>query len=552
MNPKEVGMLRSIGMLFALSLAGISLAAEGKRPNIVVILADDLGYSDLGCYGGEIATPNIDRLAERGLRFTQFYNGGRCCPTRASLMTGLHPHQAGIGRMTHDTGKPGYRGFLTANTVTIPEVLRAAGYRTAMAGKWHLSVTQEPPGHMRNLNNQAIRDRFSDPATYPTGRGFEEFYGVVWGVANYFDPFSLVHNAEPVREVPKGYYVTDAVNEQAVAFIDKYGKGPEPFFLYVAHLAPHWPLHARAEDVAKYEQTYKVGWQAIREARHKRMLEKGLLPPGTNLPPRHNAGRTWEENPTKAWDARAMAVHAAMVDRMDQGIGKILAKLDERKLLDDTLILFLSDNGASPEAYPNPGFDRPSQTRDGRKIAYPPSKDVLPGGEETFFYFGPAWANVANTPLRMWKAEMYEGGICTPLIAHWPATVKAGVTAQAGHVIDVMATCVELAGTAYPKEYQGRPITPLEGKSLLPVLRGEQRKGHDAICWEHFGARAIREGDWKLVARKGAKWELYDLSKDRTELDDRTAEMPERVKAMEAKWNEWAKRSMVYPTPEQP
>ena len=545
-----------VAATFAVAVLGTTVARAADRPNVVVILADDLGYSDLGCYGGEVRTPNLDALAKQGLRFTQFYNGGRCCPTRASLMTGLHPHQAGVGRMTMDAGLPGYRGFLTDNTVTIAEVLRAAGYRTAMVGKWHLSLTREGPNHLKHLNNQSILDTFSDPNTYPVARGFEEHYGVIWGVVNYFDPFSLVYNTEPVREVPDDYYITDALTDQAVSYIEKYGKGPEPFFLYVAHVAPHWPLHALEADTARYEQTYQAGWDAIRAARHRRMIELGLLPAdGQTLSPPHDRKQDWDNNPTRAWDARAMAVHAAMIDRMDQGVGRIVDKLRQTGQLDNTLILFLSDNGASPEAYPNPGFDRPSETRDGRKIAYPPAKQVMPGPEETFFGFGPAWANVANTPLRWWKAEMHEGGICTPLIAHWPKGLKTppgGVTNQPGHVIDLMATCIDLAGTQYPAEFQGRRITPMEGKSLAPIFRGEQRQGHDFLAWEHFGARAIRQGAWKLVARRGRPWELYDLSHDRTELNDLAPHQQARVDELAAAWERWAKAVNVYPSPDGP
>jgi arylsulfatase len=543
-----------LSLLFpACTHAADTPAPRRTRPNIVLILADDLGYSDLGCYGGEVRTPHLDSLAQRGLRFTHFYNGGRCCPTRASLMTGLHPHQAGVGRMTIDAGAPGYRGTLTDNTVTIAEVLRTAGYRTGMVGKWHLSLTQERPGHMKALNNQTILDTFSDPRTYPVARGFDRHYGVIWGVVNYFDPFSLVRDAEPIRQVPDDYYITDALTDQAVKYIDDWSKESAPFFLYVAHVAPHWPLHALEPDVARYEETYRAGWDAIRNARHRRMVEMGLLPDDQpTLSPRHDPTKRWEDNPTKAWDARAMAVHAAMIDRLDHGVGRIISKLTDVGQLDNTLILFLSDNGASPEAYPNPGFDRPSQTRDGRKIAYPPNKDVPAGPEETFFYMGPMWANVANTPFRRWKAETYEGGICTPLIAHWPGGLltRAGeITHQPGHVIDLMATCLDAAGATYPQEFSGRQITPPEGKSLLPVFHGRQRDGHEILAWEHFGHRAIRRGPWKLVARSGAAWELYDLSKDRSELNDVAAAHPATVKELDEAWHRWAERTHVYPLP---
>ena len=543
-----VGVLL-MGMGWALE----TFAQAPRRPNIIVILADDLGYSDLGCYGGEIRTPHLDALAAKGLRFTQFYNGARCCPTRASLMTGLYPHQAGVGRMTRDEGAPGYRGTLGPNSATIAELLGAAGYRTGMAGKWHLSLTEERPGHMAALNNQRILDTFADPATYPVGRGFAEHYGIIWGVVNFFDPFSLVRNAEAVREVPKDYYITDALGAYAVDFVARQNDAAEPFFLYLAYTAPHWPLHAREEDVARYAETYAGGWDAVRAARHARMMGMGLLSrEQKTLSPPIERKTAWENNPTKEWDARAMAVHATMIDSMDRGIGQVVAKLAETKQLDNTLILFLSDNGASPEAYPNPGFDRPSETRDGRKIVYPPNKTTMPGPETTFFGFGPAWANVANTPLRWWKAEVHEGGICTPMIAHWPAGMggKGGaITHQVGHVMDIMATCLDVAGVEYPRAFAGRELTPIEGKSLAPVLRGGRREGHAAIGWEHYDARALRMGDWKLVARAGKPWELYDLSRDRVELNDLAGSEPERVREMGVEWEKWARRTWVLPKP---
>ncbi|MEC8934907.1 MAG: arylsulfatase, partial [Planctomycetota bacterium] len=522
----------------------------------IVIMVDDMGWSDLGCYGGEIRTPNIDGLAGGGLRFTSFYNTARCCPTRASLLTGLYPHQAGLGRMTFDAGKPGYRGFLTANTVTIPEVLRGAGYRTAMVGKWHLSLTESPGEHMKFLNNQAIRKRFSDPATYPVSRGFEEHYGIIWGVTSFFDPYSLVHNLEPVREVPKDYYITDAFSDHAVEYVEKYSRGKEPFFLYLAYTAPHWPLHALPEDIKKYEDTYKVGWNVIRKARFKRMVEMGLLDKeSARLSDRIRPEKKWKNNPRAMWDAQAMAVHAAMIDRVDQGIGRLVGKLKDLKIFDNTLILFLSDNGASPEEPRRPGFDRNSETRDGRKVHYYGPKDprkILPGPETTYSGFGPMWANAANTPFRYWKARNHEGGVATPLIAHWPKGLKAragSITHEPGHVIDIMATCVDLAKTKYPGKYKGRDITPVEGKSLAPIFSRGKRQGHEAIYFEHYGNRAIRKGAWKLVGLGGKPWELYDLESDRTETENLAAKHPERVKELEELWNAWAKRAKVSPRP---
>ncbi len=527
-----------------------------ERPNILLVMVDDMGWSDLGCYGGEARTPAIDSLARNGLRFSTFYNTGRCCPTRASLLTGLYPHQAGVGRMTFDTGTPGYRGWLQRTTVTIAEVLRGAGYRTAMAGKWHLSLTKSLDNHMKHLNNQVIRTTFSDPATYPVARGFEEHYGIIWGVVNYFDPFSLVHNTEAIRTVPKDYYITDALTDHAEQYIEKYSRDGKPFFLYLAYTAPHWPLHARPEDIEKYKDTYTAGWQAIREARYKRQVALGLIDPTTAaLSERYRPKRTWETNATRNWDARAMAVHTAMIDRVDQGIARIIRKLKKLNLFDNTVVLFLSDNGASPEEPSRPGFDRTSQTRDGRDVTYygrGKPKTVMPGPETTYAGFGPHWANVANTPFRYWKATQHEGGIRTPLIIHWPKgiTLTPGtITHSPGHVIDIMATCVDLAGATYPEEYQGNTITPLEGKSLVPILSGTKRDGHEAIFFEHFGSRAVRRGAWKLVALENGPWELYDMTTDHTETKNLAGDHPDKVAKLAALWEAWAKRTQVYPRP---
>ena len=536
-----------------------SAGGEGGRPNIVVILADDLGYSDIGSYGGEIRTPNLDRLAADGLRFTQFYNTARCYPTRASLLTGLYPHQAGVGAGTVDRGLPGYRGHLTPNTVTIAEVLRAAGYRTGMVGKWHVSNTlsrEDEQEQLAWLAHRADFGPFSPLEQYPLNRGFDDYYGNIWGVVDYFDPFSLVNGLEPVDSVPPGYYHTDALSDSAVAYVERYARDDRPFFLYLAHTAPHWPLHALPEDIARYDSAYAGGWQATREARYGRMVATGIIDSArTELSPRVQPEVTWEENPDRVFDMRAMAVHAAMVDRMDQGIGRLLRTLESLGELDNTLILFLSDNGASPERPSRfgPGFDRAGSTRDGREVVFPVEKQALPGPQTVHSGIGPRWANVANSPFRGWKAGTYEGGIATPMIVHWPAglSVPAGtITRQAGHVIDIMATLVEAAGATYPTLFEGREITPLAGTSLLPILRGEERPGHEALYWEHMGSRAIRVGDWKLVSTgAAAPWELYDLARDRAEMHDLAETDPDRVREMEQMWNEWASRSQVLPRP---
>lgn len=556
-------LLPILAPLLMAACAGGGAAATGSAaadpPNIVVIMADDLGFSDLGSYGGEIRTPNLDGLARRGLRFTQFYNTARCYPTRASLLTGLYPHQAGVGAGTFDRGLPGYRGHLTGNTVTIAEVLRQAGYRTGMVGKWHVSNTLRRADEREQLAWLAHRadfGPFSPLEQYPVNRGFDDFYGNIWGVVDYFDPFSLVNGTDAVPSVPLDYYHTDALSDSAVAYVERYARDERPFFLYVAHTAPHWPLHALPEDIARYEDTYAAGWQAIREARYRRQIDSGLLSADdTPLSPRVDAEVPWEGNPDRAFDVRAMATHAAMVDRMDQGIGRLIRRLDALGELDNTLILFLSDNGASPERPSEfgPGFDRAGSTRDGRTVVFPVNKEALPGAQTVHAGIGPRWANVANTPFRWWKARSHEGGIATPLIVHWPAGMRVppgSVTEQPGHVIDIMATALEAAGVSYPTSYQGRQITPLAGRSLLPILRGEERAGHAALFWEHMGARAIRAGDWKLVSSGAdAPWELYDLARDRSEQNDLAARHPERVREMEEQWNDWARGSQVLPRP---
>ncbi|MBT1688503.1 arylsulfatase [Dawidia soli] len=533
-------------------------ALPDKRPNIVLIMADDLGYSDIGCYGGEIETPNLDRLARRGLRFNRFYNASRCCPTRAALLTGLYNHQAGVGIMTTDQQAPGYRGFLTENTVTIAEVLRDAGYHTGMVGKWHVSNTVEQSTkeeHLRWQAHQVSYPVFSPVNQYPSGRGFEKFYGNIWGVVNYFDPFALVNGTEPVPAVPKNFYYTDAVSDSASAYVRQFSKASNPFFLYVAYTAPHWPLHALPEDIKKYKETYRAGWDVIRQKRYDKMMKRGLFGGTKNiLSPRWNGKRTWDENPDKEWDIQAMAVKAAMIDRMDQGIGRIIRALEQSGELENTLILFLSDNGASSDDAQKygPGFDRPGQTRTGAEIIYPVDKKMMPGPETTFASADNMWSNVSNTPFRYWKTEPYEGGICTPLIAHWPAGITArrgSVTDQVGHVIDFMATFLELAHQAYPTEFNGRSISPTPGRSLVPVLKGNRRQAHDYLFFEHLGRKAVIHGRWKLLAVNQKPWELYDLQRDRTEIENVAAQHPDLVKELSAQWQTWAVQNKVLPKP---
>lgn len=533
--------------------------APPKRPNIIVILADDLGFSDIGCYGGEINTPNINYLAQSGIRYTQFYNTSRCCPTRASLLTGLYNQQAGIGEMTEARDEPGYLGHLSENAVTLAEVLRSAGYHTAMSGKWHVSNTigqKTKQEQMDWLNHHATFGDFSPITQYPTNRGFEKFFGTIWGVVDFYDPFSLVSGTTPIRSVPNDYYHTDAINDTAVAYINSYARSDKPFFLYVAENAPHWPLQAKPEDIAKYKDTYKAGWDAIRKARYEKMVKLGLIDPATTkLPERWNSGLKWENNPDTTWDAMAMAVHAAMIDRMDQGIGRILNALRQTGQLDNTLILFLSDNGASPENCANygPGFDRPDETRDGRKIIYATKKQVMPGPQTMYASIGPRWANVANTPYQYAKAESYEGGLHTPLIAYWPKGItakKGSFSHHVGHVMDFMRTFTELAGAKYPATYNGHTITPTSGISLVPTFSGKQTPGHEALFNEHFGARYVRSGNWKLVSMSNdSTWHLYHMATDKSEMVDLAAQYPEKVHELDSAWRVWANTHGVFPKP---
>jgi len=553
--------LFSLLILFCLAFHhsyGQDNSQSEERPNIIVIMADDLGFSDLGCYGGEIETPNLDKLAVSGVRSNSFYNTSRCCPTRASFLTGLYPHQAGIGRMTMDAGEPGYRGSLQSNTVTIAEVLKDAGYQTGMAGKWHVSETIDKGGdeQLKWLSHQENYGDFADVSTYPTSRGFDKYYGNIWGVVDYFDPFSLVNGNKQVKNVPKDYYHTNAIGDSAVAYVEQFSKNKEPFFLYVAHCAPHWPLQAPEAEIKKYMNTYKVGWNRIREERYKRLIQKGIIQnKNSSLTPFMFPDKIWETNPNKEWDIRAMAVHAAMVDVLDQSVGRLLEKLEETGELDNTLILFFSDNGASaerPSKY-GAGFDRAGSTRDGRKVIFPVNKDSLPGSQTVVSGIGPVWSHTANTPFKYWKSRVYEGGINTPFIAYWPkGGLKNGtIISRPAHVTDIMATCLDLAKSSYPTQYKGNKITPTPGKSIMPLLRGDESyQTQKVYFWEHFGSNAIRKGDWKLVKLDNqSNWELYNISEDKTENNNVAMQFPEKAKELEKEWMILAKKYQVFPMP---
>jgi arylsulfatase len=518
----------------AAGLASANAAATKQRPNIVLILADDMGFSDLGCYGGEIRTPNIDSLAHQGVRFTQFYNTARCCPTRASILTGLYPHQAGIGHMV-DNPKPfpGYRGDLSRNAVTIAEALKPAGYQTLMSGKWHVTPVTESKHN------------------WPRQRGFDRYYGIIHGAADYFNPVTLTRDNEKEPVDKPGYYFTDAIASNAADFITSAAKKKDPFFLYAAFTAPHWPLHALESDIARYKGRYKDGWDNLRQERLKRQVEMGIIDKRWPLTDRDPTVAPWKDAADKEWQQRRMEVYAAQVDRLDQGVGRILEALRQSGQENNTLVLFLADNGGCAEELgPKArGLHVPAKTFDGKPVKPGNIPGVMPGSEETYQSYGVPWANLSNTPFRLYKHWVHEGGIATPLIARWPGVIRREntLTHEPGHLIDVMATCVDVAGAKYPESFNGERITPLEGKSLRPVFETGKRTGHNAIFWEHEGNRAVRQGKWKLVSRRPGGWELYDLEADRTEMQDLAAKNPQRVSAMSALYDQWAARSQVEP-----
>ena len=530
-----IALFAGVVLILATTSTRAPAAAAAQRPNIVLILADDMGYSDVGCFGGEIATLNIDRIAAQGVRMTQFYNNARCCPTRAALLTGLYPHQAGVGHMMGNRGLPGYEGQLNDQCVTLAEVLSAAGYRTAMAGKWHVcrATVRKPM-----VNHASTQPFWVDKSAWPRQRGFQSYYGTIIGVNDFYDPFSLVRDNEPIYDPPPSdFYYTDAITDEAVKQIRAGEKDDKPFFLYVAHTAPHWPLHALEADLRKYQDAYKDGWERLRETRLKRMIETGIVPPDTTLPTREPESEAWVDAPNKAWEARRMAVYAAQIDRMDQGIGKILAALDETKQADNTLLIFLSDNGGCAENVQRDWFDIPTKTRDGRAISVGnDDPNVEAGPQESFLSYGPSWAMASNTPFRRYKHYVHEGGISTPFAMRWPGKIDPGtIDRTPRHVIDFMPTFLEAAGATYPAGKQ-KP----RGVSLLA-------NPDRTLGWEHEGNRAFRRGDMKIVAEHGKPWELYDLSTDRTESKDLAAERPELVRELSAAYDEWAKRTNVLP-----
>jgi arylsulfatase len=541
--------------------------ATTKPPNIILIMGDDMGYSDIGCYGGEINTPVLDGLASEGLRFTQFYNVARCCPTRASLLTGLYPQQAGVGHMVNDRGTPAFKGDLSSKAVTIAEALKGAGYSTYMSGKWHVTpyVVENPDKH-----------------NWPRQRGFDKFFGMISGAGSLFDPRSLAEDNDYVAP-REGFYCTTDFTDYAVKCIEDH-ETDKPFFLYLSYTAAHWPMHAPAEAIAKYKGKYDAGWDALRETRYNRMKEMGLVKEDWKLTPRDTHVRAWDDEvPDREWEIANMEVYAAMVELMDEGIGQVVDILKGKGIYENTLIFFLQDNGACAEELdwvdPQPAVADlvpmkpgelqtlmiPTITRDGKPVTV--MKDGWPGPPESYTAYGLDWANASNTPFREYKHWVHEGGISTPLVVHWPKGInsKGEFRSEPSHLIDIMATCVDVAGGNYPTTYNDQAITPMEGRSLIPTF-ANQDLNREAIYWEHEGNRAVRMGKWKLISKadkqdsfiwdktdnlESSDWELFDMENDRTEMHDLASENTKLVAKMADMWLAWGKRTGIVPRPKQ-
>lgn len=545
-----------------------SLLFGASHPNIIVILSDDMGYSDIGCYGSEIRTPVLDGLASNGLRFTQFYNTGRCCPTRATLLSGLYAHQAGVGFMMGNDNLIGYKGDLNKECVTIAEAMRPAGYSTYMVGKWHVTPNDKDP----------------DKHNWPLQRGFDRFYGTIHGAGSLWDPNSLTRDnafiapdSDPEYK-PEQFYYTDAISDNASRYIKEHDK-KKPFFMYVAYTAAHWPMHAPDEEIAKYKGVYDRGYKAIRDARYKRMIELGVINRKAKMSKQVG---DWSKVQNKEWESRCMETYAAMVTRMDTGIGTIMDALRKSGQINNTLLMFLQDNGGCQEGFgrrvrKNKSFDGkprasspplapmkpgelqvdmvPRQSRDGYPVRYGPG--AMPGPADTFIGYGINWANVSNTPFRQYKHFVHEGGISTPMIAHWPLGIKAKneLRYTPAHLIDIMATCVDLGGAQYPEKFNSVDIQPMEGISLAAVFSKDEMKEHH-IMFEHQGNAAIRIGRWKLVGQnvmlpdgtKSDKWELYDMENDRSELNNLVNANPERFEQMRKLFESEAKRVRMLPS----
>ena len=519
-----------------------------NKPNVIIIMADDMGFSDIGCFGSEIDTPHMDRLGMNGLRFSQMYNCARCCPSRASLMTGLYPHQAGVGHMVEDRGTKAYQGYLRDDCATMAEAFQASGYRTLMAGKWHVGGPMAPdtPDDWQEQAGDATHP-------LPIQRGFDEHYGTLGGAGSFFDPPTLIHNDTIIKTTPDDYYYTDAISDEACRMINEAIDEEKPFYTYVAYTAPHWPLHAPQELIDKYKGRYTSGWDVLREKRYAKLKELGVLEPHWDCSPRDENSFPWDEAEHKTWEDERMAVYAAMIESMDSGIGRIVQTLEERGELDNTFILFLSDNGGCAEFLREDGQEHSwpewygTVTSDGIKTKVGNNPERSPGAKDTFMSYDLPWANASNTPFRLFKSWVHEGGIATPCLMHWPNGIKnqGAIHHKPWILLDIVATCYDICGVTYPRSFNGQAITPLEGRSFAATFEDIEAERDEIIYWEHQGNRAVRDGKWKLVNRRGEEWELFDMEKDRTELHDLSAQEADRRQAMIKLWHAWAERCEV-------
>ena len=559
-------------LLCSIALLGsASIATATERPNVLVILSDDMGYSDIGCFGGVINTPNLDALAENGIRFTQFYNSARSCPSRASLLTGLYPHQTGIGHMTNNRGEEGYRGDLTPNSVTLAEVMKESGYETFALGKWHVTRHMDPNSSKHN---------------WPRQRGFDHYYGTIAGAGSFYDPNTLCRENTYITPVndekyqPETFYYTNAITDNALMYLDE-RQTDKPFFMYLAYTCAHWPMHALEEDIAPYKGKFDSGWDALRVEKFNKLLEAGIIKEEWGLAQNDGRVTSWEETNLKEFEARCMEVYAAMISNMDANIGRVISYLEQTGELDNTLIIYLQDNGACAEPYgresPQPTTvtppngvtirpmgknelqDRtiPYRTRDGKPVRC--GMGTMPGPYDTYVSYGEGWASASNTPFRGFKRDMYEGGISTPLIVSWRNQFKAynGQTReQPTQLQDIMATLVDVAGTSYPQTYNGHNIIPMEGSSLLPAVYNPTYDFERTLYGEHEGHSMVRRNEWKAVyhqkkedANELESWELYNINNDRTEKNDLAKEEPEILASLVQSWNAFAERCQVIPFP---
>ncbi len=521
-----------------------STEPSGKRPNIILILADDMGFSDIGCYGSEIHTPNLDQLAGQGIRFTQMYNFARCCPSRAALLTGLYPHQAGVGHMVINLGTPAYQGYLREDCATIAESLQASGYRTCLSGKWHVGgFWKRRPEHQHLWT-------FGDPTRpLPTDRGFERFFGNPAGGGSYFNPRPLIDQDRIITPQP-GFYGTDDYTEQGIRMIEESVTEGKPFFLHLCYNAPHWPLHALPEDIARYQGKYRKGWDVLRTERHEKLKGMGLLDKRWLISPRDEHAPAWDTVKDKDWEDARMAVYAAQVDRMDQNIGRLVDRLRELGVYENTMIVFLSDNGGCAEYLRENGqLEREwPVTLEGLPVRAGNIPGLMPGAADTFMSYDLPWANASNSPFRLFKHWVHEGGIATPLIVSFPERIKSSaVIHQPCLVIDIAATILDVAGAAPLTERNGKPLQPLEGESFADLFTGKSWQRQQSLFWEHEGNRAVRHENWKLVSKYPGDWELYDMEQDRTELNDMSSRYPDLVRKLSGWYSDWAARCEVLP-----